>query len=67
MGPGTTRIGQKYPIAKKLLKMYGEGGPNIGPSQTLVLDEKIRNKVMVNNLIPEEVQKVFANGNVVDK
>ena len=47
--------------------MYGEGGPNIGPSQTLVLDEEIRNKVMVNNLIPEEVQKVFANGNVVDK
>ena len=66
MGLGTARIGQTYPTSNKLLALYGEGGPAIGPSQTLVLDEAVRKKVMVHNLTPEEVHIGFANGNVVD-
>ena len=52
MGPGTARIGQTSPIADKLLTLYGEGGPDIGPSQTLVLDSTVRDKILVNNLTP---------------
>ena len=46
MGLGTTRIGRTFPIAKKLLMICGEGGPAIGPSHTLVLDEKVQEKVL---------------------
>ena len=63
----TSRISQKYPIVNKVLTLYGEGGPGIGPSQTLVLDITVQDKVLVKNLTPEGVQKVFNNEHVVDQ
>ena len=65
MGLGTVRIGQAPPIANKLLMLYEEGGPAIGPSQTLVLNAIVRDKVMVNNLTPGYVQTGFTNRNAV--
>ena len=67
MRVGTARIGQTLPIANKLLTLYGEGGPTIGPSQTLVLDSTVRYKVLVKNLTPEDVQTGFINGHAVDQ
>ena len=66
MGIGTARIVQTYTIAKKIPALYGEVGPSIGPSQTLVLYKAVHNTVMVKNLTPEEIHTGFANGNVVD-
>ena len=62
---GTERIGQTYPIANKLLTIYGEGGPGIGSSQTLVLDATLRDKVLVKNLNPEYLQTGFNNGHTL--
>ena len=67
MGLETSSISQKYPIVNKVLTLYGEGGPGIGPSQTLVLDITVQDKVLVKNLTPEGVQKVFNNEHVVDQ
>ena len=67
MGIITARIGQTSPIANKILTLYGEGGPNIGPSKTLVLDATIRDKVLIDNLTPEDVQTGFKNVHVVDQ
>ena len=67
MGPGTARIGQKLPITNKTLMLYGEGGTAIGLSHTLVLDATVRDKVLVKNLTPEDVQASFTNGHAVDK
>ena len=66
MGIITARIGQTSPIANKILTLYGEGGPNIGPSKTLVLDATIRDKVLVKNLTPEDIKTGFNNGNVAN-
>ena len=63
----TSRIRQTSPIADKLLTLYGEGGPNIGPSQTLVLDTTVRYKVLVKTLTPDDVQMGLTNRNVVDQ
>ena len=67
MGIITARIGQTSPIANKILTLYGEGGPNIGPSKTLVLDATIRDKVLINNLTLEDVQIGFKNVHAVDQ
>ena len=53
-------------MANKLLVIYGEGGPSIGPSNTLVLDEEVWSKVMLKNINPEEVHTGLPNENVVD-
>ena len=66
MGIGISRIGQTLSITKKLLTIYGERGTAIGRSQTLVLDAKVRYKVMVKNLTPEYLQTIFTNRNAVD-
>ena len=55
----TERIGPKIPIADKLLMLYGEGGPAIGPSQTLVLDATVRDKVLVKKLTPKNCTNGF--------
>ena len=67
MGLRIARIGQTLPIAKKLLTLYVEEGTDIGPSQTLVLDDTVRDKVMVKNPTPEDVQTGFTNGHAVDQ
>ena len=67
MGIGRERIGQTSSIANKLHMIYGEGVPNIGPSQTLVLDVTVKDKLLVKNPTPEYVQPVFANGHAVDQ
>ena len=54
-------------IANKILKLYGEGGPDISPSWKLVLDETVRDKVLVNNLTIEDVQTGFTNSHAVDQ
>ena len=67
MGIITSSIGQTLPIANKILTLYGEGGPNIGPFKTLVLDAPIRDKVLINNLTLEDVQTGFKNVHAVDQ
>ena len=67
MGLGKSRIVLTSPIANKLLTIYGEGGPTIGPSQILVLDATVRDKVTVKNLTPGYLQKGFVNGHAVDQ
>ena len=52
---------------QKIFTLYLEGGTNILPSHTLVLDVIVQYKVLVKNLTPEDVQTVFANGHVVDQ
>ena len=66
MGIVTSIIVQTYSISNKILALYVEVVHSIVFSRTPVLDESVRNKVMVNNLIPEEVQTGFTNGSVVD-
>ena len=67
MGLVTASIVQTFPVANKLLTLYGEGGPYIGPFHKLVLDAIVWGKVMVKNLIPEDFQTVFTNRHVVDQ
>ena len=67
MGLGIARIGQKPPIANKLLTLYGEGGPAIGPYQILFLDATVRYNVLVKKPTPEDVQTGFKNGHAVDQ
>ena len=67
MGIITARIGQTSPIANKILTLYGEGGPNIVPSKTLVLDATIRYKVLIKNLTLEDVHMGFKNVHAVDQ
>ena len=52
MGLGTASICQTSSIANKLCTRYGDVGPAISPSQTLVLEVIIRYKVLVKNLTP---------------
>ena len=66
-GIGTERFGQTLPTTNKLLIMYGERGPSIGPSQTLVLDATVRDNVLVKKLTSEDVQTGFTNRHAVDK
>ena len=66
MGVGTARIGQTLPITKKLLTLNGEGVPDIGPLQTLVLDATVRDKLLEKNLNAED-KTVFTNRHVVDQ
>ena len=67
MGIGTEIIGQTSPIANKLLTIYGEVGPSIVPSQTLVPDATLRDKVLVKNLYPQDVQTGFTNKTAVGR
>ena len=67
MGIGTARIGQTLSIANKILPIYGEGYPTIGPSLILVIYETLRDNVLVKNLTPEDVQKGFTNRHAVDQ
>ena len=67
MGLGTAGIGQTPLIADKILTLYGEGGPAIGPSQALVLDATVRSKAQVKNLTAQEVQTGLSNGHKVDQ
>ena len=62
---GTASIFQTSSIAKKLHTLYGEIGPAIIPSQTLVLYVTVRDKVLVKNLTIEDVQTGFTNRRVV--
>ena len=50
---------------KKILTLYGEGDPTIGPSQTLILDVTVCYKVLVKKLTTEDVQTGFTDGYVV--
>ena len=67
MSLGTETSGQTSPITKKLIKLYVEGGPAIGPYQTLVLDATVRGKLLVKDLTPEDVQTGFTNEHAVDQ
>ena len=67
MGILTESIRQTLTIAKKIAMIYGEGGISIGPSHTLLLDYIVREKVLVNNITPEDVQTGFTNGHAVDQ
>ena len=67
IGVGTARIIQTYPTANKPLTLDGEGGPDIVPSQTLVLDVTVRDTVLVKNLNIEYFQTSFTNRHVVDQ
>ena len=67
IGIGTASIVQKFPITKKLLTIYGEGGPAIIPSHTSALDATVRDEVLFKNLTPEDVQTGFTNWNVLDQ
>ena len=66
-GIGTARFGQTLPTTNKLLILYGERGPSIGPSQTLVLDATVRDNVLVKKLTSEDIQTGFTNMHGVDK
>ena len=64
-GEGTAGIFQTSPIVNKILTLYREVGPTIGPSHTLVLDATVQYKVLVSNLTLEYVQTGFANAHLV--
>ena len=65
MGLTTAKICQTLPIKNKLFKLYLGGVPDIGPFQTLVLDATGREKVLIKNLTPEDVQTGFTNRHTV--
>ena len=67
MGFEKARIDQTSPITNKLIILYGEGGPAISPSHTLVLDATVRYKVMVKNFTPEDVHTFFNDRNTVEQ
>ena len=52
---------------EQVLTLYGQVGPVIGPSQTLVLDTTVQDKAMFKKLTREDVQIGFTNGHVVDQ
>ena len=60
-------LSKPLPSQKKTLTLYGEGGNAIAPSQTLLLDATVSEKVLVKNLTTEYVQTGFTNGNTVDQ
>ena len=65
MGIVTASIGQTSPTVNKLLTLYGEVGPAIGPSHTLFLDATVRYNVLINNITTEDVHVFFNNGHAV--
>ena len=67
MSLGTAMSGQTSPITNKLITLYVEGGPAIGPYQILFLDATVRYNVLVKKPTPEDVQTGFKNGHAVDQ
>ena len=66
LGFGTAGIGQRSPLANKLLAMYSEGG-TIGPPPVLVLDATIRTKLNIPNPTNQEIEDAFTAGHTVDR
>lgn len=63
LGFGTAGIGRVSSVAGKLLALTGEGGGEIGPAQTMVLDASLKVKVTMKNITTAQVATVFGSGN----
>ena len=66
-GARTSKYWPNISHRKKVLTLYGKGGPTIVPPHTLVLDATVRDKVLIKNITPEYVQPGFNNGNAVNQ
>jgi hypothetical protein len=62
LGFGTAGIGRVSPVAGKLLALTGEGGGEIRPAQTIVLEASLKDKVCMKNITTAQVATVFRLG-----
>ena len=62
LGFGTAGIGRVSPVAGKLLTLTGEGGGEIRPAQTIVLEASLKDKVCMKNITTAQVATVFRLG-----
>ena len=62
LGFGTAGIGRVSPVAGKLIALTGEGGGEIRPAQTIVLEASLKDKVCMKNITTAQVATVFRLG-----
>ena len=53
---------QIYPVANKLLELFGKGGEGLGPAQAIVLPQTLWDISRVKNTTYGEIEMVFQSG-----